>query len=67
MVAATWVTRVLAAIRGKRTPVGGLVGAGLALAALPWLHSRFAVSAGTLGAIVIARQLATPDRTRRGK
>jgi hypothetical protein len=56
---------VLAALRGERTSVGGLVGAGLALAALPWLHSRFAVTAGALGAVVIARQLATADRTRR--
>jgi hypothetical protein len=56
---------VVTALRGARTSIAGLVGAGLALAALPWLHSRFAVTAGALGAIVIARQIATPDRTRR--
>src|SRR5262249_53405179 len=32
---------------------------------LPWLHSRFAVTAAALGAIVVVRQLPRPDRGRR--
>jgi len=56
---------VLIALRGERASVRGLAGAGVALAMLPWLHSRFAVTAGALGAIVIARQVATHDRARR--
>ena len=56
---------MLIALRGARTTIGSLAGAGVALALLPWLHSRFAVTAGALGVILIARQWATPDRVRR--
>lgn len=37
---------------------------GAALAMLPWLHSRFALLAGTLGALVLLRLWAAPDRLR---
>jgi hypothetical protein len=38
---------------------------GLALAALPWLHSRFALLAGTLGALVLLRL--SPTKNAAGK
>jgi hypothetical protein len=38
---------------------------GAALALLPWLHSRFALLAGTLGALILLRLWSTPDRLRK--
>jgi hypothetical protein len=35
------------------------------LAVLPWLHTRFAVTAAALGLVIVARLLAAPDRLRR--
>ncbi|MGE5245743.1 MAG: hypothetical protein ACM3SQ_16090 [Betaproteobacteria bacterium] len=42
-----------------------LMAHGAALALLPWLHTRFALLAAALGAIVAVRQIAAPDRIRR--
>lgn len=42
-----------------------LVAIGASLAALPWLHTRFALLAGLLGAMVALRLWAQPDRARR--
>lgn len=41
-----------------------LAALGAALAVLPWLHSRFAVVAGVLGAVLVLRLLPRPDRWR---
>ncbi len=41
-----------------------LVALGAALALLPWLHSRFAIVAGVLGAVLVLRLLPRPDRWR---
>lgn len=48
-----------------RVPPRALTGAGLALAVLPWLHTRFAVLAGLLGLFVVARLAAQPSAVRR--
>ena len=56
---------VLTALLGQRTSMRVLVAIGLALALLPWLHTRFAVTAGALGLVIVARQIAAPDRVRR--
>ena len=37
---------------------------GAALAMLPWLHSRFALLAGTLGALILLRLWSAPNRLR---
>jgi hypothetical protein len=37
---------------------------GAALALLPWLHSRFALLAGTLGALILLRLWSAPNRLR---
>lgn len=38
---------------------------GAALALLPWLHSRFALLAGTLGALILLRLWSAPNRLRK--
>jgi len=55
----------LVALGGGRTSMRALIGAGAALALLPWLHSRFAVTAAALGVVIAARQLGAADRVRR--
>ena len=40
---------------GRDVSPGALIGAGAALALLPWLHSRFAVIAAMLGLVLVAR------------
>ena len=56
---------VLTAILGGRASSRVLIATGLALALLPWLHTRFAVTAVALGLVIVARQLSTPDSMRR--
>ena len=56
---------MLTAMLGERASTRALLGTGLALACLPWLHTRFAITAGALGLVIVMRQLAVPDRTRR--
>jgi hypothetical protein len=56
---------VLLALRAEALSTRALVAASLALAVLPWLHSRFAVTAAALGLIIVVRQLGRPDRLSR--
>jgi hypothetical protein len=42
-----------------------LAGTGAVLAALPWLHTRFAIVAGALGLVILIRQWSTVDRAGR--
>jgi len=49
---------------GEPVSGGQLAAVGAALASLPWLHTRFAVLAGGLGAILLLRLWARPDRIR---
>lgn len=53
VLAGVWL--LLELVDGRDVHPRALVGAGTALAILPWLHSRFAVLAGILGLIIIAR------------
>ncbi|HKB10577.1 MAG TPA: hypothetical protein VKD69_07980, partial [Vicinamibacterales bacterium] len=55
----------LVALRGERPPLRALVGVSGLLALLPWLHSRFAVTAAALAVVIVVRQLGAPDRLRR--
>jgi hypothetical protein len=55
----------LLAVQSDRLPTRALAAAGVGLAFLPWLHSRFAVTAAALGFVIVARQRASPDRLRR--
>jgi hypothetical protein len=55
----------LLAVHSERLPTRALVAASVCLAFLPWLHSRFAVTAGALAVVIVARQRASPDRLRR--
>lgn len=50
--------------RGRVVGPRAWLGVGAALALLPWLHTRFAVAAAVLGAILSLRLLAQPDRWR---
>lgn len=56
---------VFVAIVGLDASTRLLIAAGVALALLPWVHTRFALTAGALGVVIAARQLAAPDRLRR--
>jgi hypothetical protein len=56
---------VLVALRADVLSTRALVATSVALAVLPWLHSRFAVTAAALGVIIAVRQLPRPDRLRR--
>jgi hypothetical protein len=56
---------VAAMIAGQDASERFLLGAGVALAMLPWLHTRFAVLAVVLGAAIAARNLASPALRRR--
>jgi hypothetical protein len=55
----------LVALGDEHAPTRALVAVGAALAALPWLHSRFAVVAGALGIVIVARQHGARDPLRR--
>ena len=58
VLALTGVWALLRAERERRTGSGGSLPwfvHGIALAALPWLHTRFAVIAGGLGAVILLR------------
>lgn len=50
---------------GRDASIGRLLVTGLALAALPWLHTRFAIVAGALGAMILVRQLGAERGLRR--
>lgn len=50
--------------RRQTLGLGRLAATGLALAVLPWLHTRFALIAGVLGLAVAARLLGRADRVR---
>ncbi len=56
---------LLTGLRGERASPRALIATGIALAVLPWMHTRFAVTAGALGLVIVARQLTAPDRVRR--
>jgi hypothetical protein len=56
---------VFVAIRGRDASARLLAAAGVVLAALPWLHTRFALTAAAIGLIIVARQSDAPDRMRR--
>ncbi|HMF99061.1 MAG TPA: hypothetical protein VKE96_32395, partial [Vicinamibacterales bacterium] len=55
----------LFALTAERRSALALVGVAVGLALLPWLHSRFAVTAAALAVVIVARQLAAPNRLRR--
>jgi hypothetical protein len=59
----TGVWALMRAEADERTRTWFLHGAALAL--LPWLHSRFALLAGTLGVLILLRLWFTPDRVRK--
>lgn len=50
--------------RGPAVGAGWLVTTGAVLAALPWLHTRFALISGVMGLALAARLLARVDRLR---
>src|SRR5262245_17412112 len=56
---------LLFALHDERPSPRALVGVSAGLALLPWLHSRFAVTAAALALVIVARQLGGPDRLRR--
>lgn len=56
---------VLVAMRAETVPAQTLIATSLALSTLPWLHSRFAVTAAALGAVIAARQIGVADGIRR--
>ncbi|MEZ5287912.1 MAG: hypothetical protein R2712_24565 [Vicinamibacterales bacterium] len=58
-IAGLWLLVALEA--GHRVTTGRLVAVGGALAALPWLHTRFALIAGILGLVLVVRLIARPD------
>ncbi|MGE3488397.1 MAG: hypothetical protein AB7N29_00215 [Vicinamibacterales bacterium] len=60
LIAAVWLLVCLEVKRPVSLPVVGVVGAGLA--ALPWLHTRFAFIAAALGLCLAARLVAREDR-----
>jgi len=59
------IAALLLALHGETVSVRALIGISACLALLPWLHSRFAVTAGTLAGVIVARQWTSPDRVRR--
>ena len=63
--AALVIVGIFVAALGREASARFLVLAGVALAALPWLHTRFALTAAAIGLVVVARQLDAPDRVRR--
>jgi hypothetical protein len=56
---------VFVALRGCDASTRMLLAAGAGLALLPWLHTRFALTAAALGVVIAARQLKAPHRVRR--
>ena len=50
--------------RGRALSIGALIVIGIGLAALPWLHTRFALTAGALGLVLLLRLWPRPDRVR---
>ena len=50
---------------GSETRLGPWFGYGAVLAALPWLHSRFALLAGGFGALILLRLLQRPNAVRK--
>ena len=56
---------LLTALIGERASLRVLVATGAGLALLPWMHTRFAVTAAALGVVIVARQAAAPDKVRR--
>jgi hypothetical protein len=56
---------MLVAVAGAVVSERTLIAAGTALALLPWLHTRFALTAGALAVVISARQLPSADRIRR--
>lgn len=63
--AAIVIFAVYVAVVGRDASPRLLAAAGLGLAALPWLHTRFALTAGSIGLVILARQIGAPDRVRR--
>jgi len=62
LIAALW---LLVTLQQGQTPSSRLLlGVGTVLALLPWFHTRFAITAGIAGTIVVARLLAQPHRWR---
>ena len=55
----------IVAVLGRDASPRLLVAGGAALVALPWVHTRFALTAAAIGLIVVARQIDAPDRIRR--
>jgi len=62
LIAALWLLVRLHQGDTPSSPV--LLGVGAVLALLPWLHTRFALTAGIAGSIVVARLLTQPHRWR---
>ena len=56
---------IFVAVLGCDASARLLFAGGAALVALPWLHTRFALTAAAIGLIVVARQIDAPDRIRR--
>lgn len=50
--------------RGEAPSMPSLIGVGAALALLPWLHTRFALTAGVAGSVILSRLWAHPHRWR---
>jgi hypothetical protein len=63
--AAIVIAATLAMLAGRDLSRGRLLATGAALAALPWLHTRFALLAAVLSALILARNLGAPDFVRR--
>ena len=53
------------ALWGRELSLRWLAAIGAAAALLPWLHTRFAITACALGLVIAARQWTAPDRARR--
>ncbi len=64
VIVATGAWALLKAADGVPRPTRTWVLHGAALALLPWLHSRFAFLAGTLGALILLRLWSGADRVR---
>lgn len=56
---------VLTLMAGRALSVRRLAVTGAVLAALPWLHTRFAIAAGVLGVAIALRQIEATDWPRR--
>jgi hypothetical protein len=56
---------VLAIVSSRDLPPRRLMAIGAALALLPWLHTRFSLTASALGVVILARLWTAPDRVRR--